>query len=200
MTSRLFVFGSYSEGMIHWARIAPFVDKIVPATIRASMWRLKVGFPVLLQEGNDLIEGHLVELKGSEMLWGLLDEFHGHSAMNPGIGLHHRCETEVICNASGQTERAMVYFLNPAKLPKSAVSLRTGNWRESYEKQPPLPTTLSDRQKEYLRKLAAASGREIVPINDMSLYRELMNLELIVDKGRRLALSRFGQEVVRYLE
>jgi hypothetical protein len=33
----------------------------------------------------------------------------------------------------------------------------------------------------------------------MELYRELMKLELVVDKGRRLALSKLGQEVARYL-
>lgn len=55
-----------------------------------------------------------------------------------------------------------------------------------------------ERQKSYVQKLGLTLGREIVPI-DLPLYRELMNLELIVDKGRRLALSKLGQEVYRYL-
>lgn len=200
MTARLFVVGSYAEGSIHWGRVAPFVDKIVPAAIRAAVWRLKAGFPVLLREGDDLVEGHLLELKGPELLWGLLDEFHGCNNLSPEVGLHRRLEIEAAPNASGQPERAWAYFLNPQKLPKSARRLAGGRWRESLEAEPPLIATLTDRQREYLRKLAGASGREIVPIHDLSLYRELMNLELIVDKGRRLALSRFGQEVVRYLD
>lgn len=200
MTARFFVFGSYAEGSVHWSRVAPFVDKIVPAAIRASVWRLKVGFPVLMRDGDDLIEGQLLELKGSDLLWSLLDEFHGCNILAPEIGLHRRLEVDVIPNASGQAERAWAYFLNPHKLPKSASRVKEGRWREALATDPPLVARLSERQKEYLRKLAGASGREIVPINDLSLYRELMNLELIVDKGRRLALSRFGQEVVRYLD
>jgi hypothetical protein len=57
---------------------------------------------------------------------------------------------------------------------------------------------LTERQKIYIQKLAQAKGREIVPV-DMALYRELMSLELIVDKGRRLALTRLGSEVSLFL-
>jgi hypothetical protein len=64
--------------------------------------------------------------------------------------------------------------------------------------EPVFTEKLSEKQKSYVQRLGAISGREIVPI-DLGLYRELMNLELIVDKGRRLALSKLGQEVYRYL-
>ncbi|MNS72308.1 hypothetical protein D3C72_1057130 [compost metagenome] len=64
--------------------------------------------------------------------------------------------------------------------------------------EPALTAKLSDKQVTYIQKLGKSSGREIIPI-DLTLYRELMNLELIVDKGRRLALSKFGQEVYRHL-
>lgn len=57
---------------------------------------------------------------------------------------------------------------------------------------------LSDRQKAYISKLGSCSGREIVPI-DIDLYRELMKLEIIVDKGRRLALSKLGHEIFKSL-
>ena len=40
---------------------------------------------------------------------------------------------------------------------------------------------------------------DIIPIDDLTLYRELMKLELIVDKGRRLALSSLGKEVYNHL-
>lgn len=57
---------------------------------------------------------------------------------------------------------------------------------------------LTERQKTYIQKLAQARGREIVPV-DMALYRELMSLELIVDKGRRLALTKLGTEISLFL-
>ena len=58
---------------------------------------------------------------------------------------------------------------------------------------------LSEKQATYVKRLGKSTSREIVPI-DLNLYRELMNLELIVDKGRRLALSKLGLEVYRHLE
>lgn len=61
-----------------------------------------------------------------------------------------------------------------------------------------LSINLSNEQKQYLAKLKSATGRQVVPIN-LRLYRELLNLDLIVDKGRRLALSKLGNEVIRFL-
>ncbi len=68
----------------------------------------------------------------------------------------------------------------------------------SEKKQSSILSILTERQEAYIKKLGKSTGREIVPI-DLPLYRELMNLELIVDKGRRLALSKLGHEVYRNL-
>lgn len=57
---------------------------------------------------------------------------------------------------------------------------------------------LTEKQASYIKRLNHTSGREIIPI-DLNLYRELMKLELIVDKGRRLALSKLGKEVAKSL-
>ena len=75
-----------------------------------------------------------------------------------------------------------------------------GDWQRSLHENPPLPSRLNEKQKHYLGKLSAITGREILPIHDLTMYRELMKLELIVDKGRRIALSKFGHEVCRYLD
>jgi hypothetical protein len=58
---------------------------------------------------------------------------------------------------------------------------------------------LTDKQRSYVLKLGAARARDIVPIQDLNLYRELLKLEMIVDKGRRLALSQFGRQVHQHL-
>lgn len=195
MTMRFFCYGAMSEGLVHWSKISQFIESTSPARLTAAAWRLRVGFPVLLKEGRDLVEGYVAEIKSSELLLSLLDEFHGFSRFDAEKSLYVREEMEL---ADG--EKAWVYFLNPKKLPPSAQPIEGGDWRRDLEAQPPLTAKITERQRTYLLKLAAATGREIVPINDMSLYRELMNLELIVDKGRRLALSKLGQEVVRYLE
>lgn len=58
---------------------------------------------------------------------------------------------------------------------------------------------LSPAQKAYVLKLGECKGREIVPIN-LDLYRQLIKLELVVDKGRRLALSSLGKQVLYCLK
>jgi len=195
--TRFFVYGSLSEGMVHFSKIQNFIVSSVPAQIRATAYRLKVGFPVLINSGADLVTGHLVELKSSELLVGLLDEFFGYNQMDPAKSLYHRQET-IVSTDEGTEERAWVYFLNPLKLPLNAMLIQGGDWVKSMCEQPVMTEKLSEKQKCYISKLGSSSGRDIVPI-DLQLYRELMNLELIVDKGRRLALSKLGHEVFRHL-
>jgi gamma-glutamylcyclotransferase (GGCT)/AIG2-like uncharacterized protein YtfP len=174
-TTRFFVYGSLSEGMVHFSKIQSFIESSVPAQIR----------------------GHLLEIRSSELLVGLLDEFFGFNQIDRTKSLYHREESLVSVDGRGLL-KAWVYFLNPAKLPATAAVIDGGDWQKSMEEAPALTEKLSDRQKGYITKLGGSSGREIVPI-DLQLYRELMNLELIVDKGRRLALSKLGHEVYRHL-
>ena len=92
-----------------------------------------------------------------------------------------------------------MYIFNPSKLSKNAKLIANGLWKESLTIDPPLTQQLTGRQKAYVLKLGAAKGRDIIPVDDLSLYRELMKLELIVDKGRRLALSSLGKDVYNHL-
>ena len=196
--TRFFVYGSLCEGMVHFAKIQNFIESSIFARIQGSAYRLKVGFPALLKEGRDLIPGQLVELKGSELLIGLLDEFFGFNRNDPEKSLYSRDEIEVYPEGATEPVKAWAYFLSPTKLPMNAVRIPGGDWKKSLEEKPSLIQQLTEKQTTYIQKLGKSVGREIVPI-DLALYRELMNLELIVDKGRRLALSKLGQEVFRHL-
>lgn len=196
-TTRFFVYGSLSEGMVHFSKIQNFIVSSQPAVLRATAYRLKVGFPVLVNSGTDLIAGQFVELKSSEILLSLLDEFFGFNPQNPLKSLCFREERDITL-AGECTEKAWVYFLNPQKLPPTAALIPGGDWQKSMREHPALTLRLTEKQKSYISKLGGSSGRDIIPI-DLQLYRELMNLELIVDKGRRLALSKLGHEVYRYL-
>lgn len=184
--------------MVHFSKIQNFVESSVFARVKATAYRLKVGFPALVKGGGDLVPGQLVEMKGSELLIGLLDEFYGYNRMDPEKSLYTREEVDVYPEGSSVSVKAWVYFLSPLKLPVNATVIHGGDWQRSLEDQPALTDRLTEKQTAYIQKLGKSSGREIVPI-DLTLYRELMNLELIVDKGRRLALSRLGQEVFRHL-
>jgi len=196
-TTRFFVYGSLSEGMVHFSKIQNFIVSSQPAALCATAYRLKVGFPVLIDSGTDLIAGQFVELKSSEILLSLLDEFFGFNPQNPQKSLCFREERDITL-AGERAEKAWVYFLNPQKLPSTATLIPGGDWQKSMREHPALTLRLTEKQKSYISKLGGSSGRDIIPI-DLQLYRELMNLELIVDKGRRLALSKLGYEVYRYL-
>lgn len=194
-----FVYGSMSEGMVHFERIAQFIERSAPASIKATAYRLKVGFPALVKGGEQAVDGQLIQLKSSDLLVNLLDEFFGYNKLDVDKSLYRREEVFAELLGSQELVPAWCYFLNPKKIPAGATIIEDGNWRQSLAQNPALTEKLTERQKSYILRLGAATGRDIVPINDMTLYRELMNLELIVDKGRRLALSKFGQEVYRHL-
>ncbi|MFN7728186.1 MAG: gamma-glutamylcyclotransferase [Bdellovibrio sp.] len=191
-----FVYGSMTQGLVHFQKIQEFVTASEPAAIQGTAYSLKVGFPVVLEGGVDLIQGELVTLKTSELLMGLLDQFHGYDQDRPEKSLYWRKKKEVQ-TAAGYQE-CWIYFLNPKRLPKTATPIENGDWRTAMESKAPLLNQLTERQKQYILRLGSVAGREIIPI-DLVLYRELMNLEMIVDKGRRLALSKLGHEVCRYL-
>ncbi len=197
-TMRFFMIGSWTEGMIHFEKLMPFVVSYEPASINATIYRLPIGFPVLVDQPQQKIAGQLIELHVDQTLLAILDTFYGVRPNDPQKGLHSR-STVMAKKASGESELAQVYFFNPKKLNSKAELITDADWRKSLNENPPLPLQLSDKQKMYVMKLGAVKGRDIVPINDLTLYRELMKLELIVDKGRRLALSSLGKEVYNHL-
>lgn len=201
-TMRFFVIGSWTEGMLHFQKLRPFIVSYEQATLKAAAYRLPVGFPVLVAENSssddDQIVGQLIELQFNETLLALMDSLHGVHATDPVKGLHQRSTTQIV-KSSGDLDEAQVYFFNPKKLPAKAERISGGVWQDSLLQNPPMTEQLTEKQRTYVLKLGSAKGRDIVPINDLSLYRELMKLELIVDKGRRLALSPLGKEVYNHL-
>lgn len=210
-TMRFFVIGSWTEGMFHFQKLKPFIVSCQPATLRALVYRLPIGFPVLVAQNNstsidaglnadqpDEIIGQLVELKYDETLLALMDSLHGVRLTDPSKGLHQRLTVKVT-KSSGDQDEAQVYFFNSQKLKSNAHRIVGGVWQEYLTLNPPLTERLTEKQKIYVLKLGSIKGRDIVPINDLTLYRELMKLELIVDKGRRLALSSLGKEVYNHL-
>lgn len=194
---KFFVYGSMSEGLVHFEKIREFVLDSKPALIQGKAYRLRVGFPVVLEQGSDAIPGQIVTLKANDLLFALLDQFHGVHSHDAAKSLYWR-KTVYAKLAHGEIVAVQTYLLNPAKLPKTATVIEGGDWQQTLVSEPPLIEKLTERQRAYIQRLGASTGREIVPI-DLSLYRELMNLEIIVDKGRRLALSKLGHEVYRHL-
>ena len=197
----LFVYGSLMSGMVHHGKISSMIKETKPATCEGLLYRLAVGYPALVERPADnqsVVKGELLILENFKEVIAILDEFEGYSALVPEKSLYLRLEKPVLAEGAKKPSHAFVYFLNPVKLPKDAKLIENGDYRASMATQSPLPMQLTDSQKRYILKLGASSGRDIVPIN-LDIYRDLLNKGLIVDKGRRLALTNLGTDVFRFL-
>ena len=195
--STLFVYGSLMKGMVHHNKLAAMVKEIKPASCEGALYRLPVGYPEMV-EGEGQVRGELITLNNFKDIIKIIDEFEGYSLTTPDKSLHLRVEKPVLVDGAKKPVTSFVYVLNPLKLPKEAVKIESGDYRSIMTAQPPLSSQLSESQKRYILKLGASSGRDIVPIN-LDIYRDLLNKGLIVDKGRRLALTNLGFDVYKYL-
>ncbi len=198
MQATMFVFGSLSEGMVHHGLISNFIASSKEVSAMGSVYRLEVGYPVFLREGATSISGKLATLNNYETLISLLDPFFGFNAIQPDKSMHHRAQIEVK-DEEGQVHQAWAYVMNPKKLPRGAKLIENGDWMNNFNSFPPFTMQLNERERTYISKLGQCTGRDIVPIQ-MDLYRDLMNQGIIIDKGRRLALTKLGQEICRYLK
>lgn len=188
--------GDLSQDNLFLSSVQNLIVASKPATIQATVYRSKVGFPVLERTAKDIIKGTIFSLSTSDMGLHIIDELMGFSPQNNPQSLTHREIVKVQTDLG--TEDVYVYFINPEKMTNELKYIENGDWETVWLEKPPIPKKLSEKQRNYIQKLGKSSGRDIVPI-DLALYRELMNLELVIDKGRRIALTKLGQEVYRYL-
>jgi gamma-glutamylcyclotransferase (GGCT)/AIG2-like uncharacterized protein YtfP len=193
----LFVYGSLMKGMVHHNKITALVKDLKPATTEGLLYRLAVGYPAMV-EGQGIVKGELLTLNNFKDIIKILDEFEGYSPTNPEKSLYFRVEKPIMVDGAKKPVTSFAYLLNPVKLPREATRIESGDYRSAMAAQPPLSNQLTDSQKRYILKLGASSGRDIVPIN-LDIYRDLLNKGLIVDKGRRLALTNLGFDVYKYL-
>jgi gamma-glutamylcyclotransferase (GGCT)/AIG2-like uncharacterized protein YtfP len=198
VVENLFVYGAWCEGGALHSLLKNYIGEIRNGYILGQAYRSSVGYPVYVADGGDLVPGELVTVRGPDVLWRLLEDFHGLQPMNPNASLFQRMTRSVFDESGTELSQAHVFHVNPHMVELKWQKIPGGDWRRDISHHPPLPDRMTERQKGYIRRLGRSSGREIVPI-DLDLYRELMKLELIVDKGRRLALSSLGRELLRFL-
>lgn len=199
MRQCFFAYGSFEENQIHFPKIAQFITQQKRAFLKADIYRLSCGFPVVeLQNASQLIEGNLLELSTPESYWVILDQLLGVDGLKPEKSLFQRKEVEVMTDNYSKIS-CQVYCLNPKKLTKKLTKITDGDWKKNMVKQPPIVNLLQDRHKDYIVRLSKTKGRDILPIK-LDLYRELLSMELIVDKGRRLALTPLGKEASLFIQ
>lgn len=198
MGYNFFLYGVYSEGQPCHGRFKNFIKKSEPAQVKASVFKLQSGLCLLLNEGAQWVSGSAVELEMDESHWPLFDALNGYNQSLASKNFIIK-ETVSAHTAEGLQILLSTYCLNPEKKHQTLGEVSEVELQNiSALPFQSLVEKLTDRQRTYIHKLSKARGREIIPV-DMALYRELMCLELIVDKGRRLALTNLGVEVSHFL-
>ncbi len=198
MGYNFFLYGVYSEGQACHGRFKNFIKQSEPAQVKASVFKLQSGLSLLLNEGSHCILGSAVELEMTESHWPLFDCLNGYNQSLAGKNFIVKENVSAQLPDGGQVLVA-TYCLNPEKKHQTLGEVNEAELQNfSTRQSQTLVEKLTDRQRTYIHKLSRARGREIIPV-DMALYRELMSLELIVDKGRRLALTNLGVEISHFL-
>lgn len=150
------------------------------------------------QEQDQVVEGGLYELEAPESFWPVFDSLVGVDPMKPSRSTFWRQEVFAMVDNFTQVP-CFVYGLNPHKKKRESKKIHNGDWKKDMDGEAPFANQLKPRHKDYLLKLSKTKGRDIVPIQ-LDLYRELLSMELIVDKGRRLALTKLGKETSLFLQ
>lgn len=197
MIDSVFIYGSFSQGMVHFGMVANHIKTKESAHAKGSVYRLEVGFPVFVLEGETSVPGVVVSLNEAESLFKILDEYHGYSHVDPKRSLYTREQIKVI-SSDGSEITTNCYCLNPAKLPKSARLLSDGDWVKALKDQPPVISSLTERHICYIKKLAEANRKDTV-VYPLDVCRELERMQIIVDKGRRFSLTNLGKEICRFV-
>ena len=199
MSQYFFSYGSFEKGYVHYPKISQFIVSRKQAFLRAQVLRLNCGYPVVdMSRRESLVPGSLLELDVSENYWSILDALLGVDASRPEKGFFQRVTEDVLVENYSKLP-CQVYCLGTGVAVDSFRPIPQGDWKKDMESLPPLSAKLSDRHQKYLFKLSKTKGRDVVPI-PMDLYRELLSMELIVDKGRRVALTKLGKEVSLFLQ
>ena len=200
MSYSFFLYGIYAEGQKCFPRFQNLIESetgLRAAYVKGSLNKLACGLPLLSSQGDQMIPGQLVKLNIAENHWPILDAINGYNPLNLKKSLLVRETVEVVVPESASVT-AQAYCLNFARTAQTFDQLKDNEVNEILSQPVGLVEKLTERQKTYLQKLSQAKGREIIPV-DMALYRELMSLELIIDKGRRIALTRLGLEISHFL-
>jgi hypothetical protein len=193
-----FLYGVYDEGQTCYSRFQNLITNSQTAYVQGTLYKLASGLSLLSPRGDKTVPGRLVELNIEESHWPIVDALNGYnaSAGKKNFIVREPVEVSVL---EGAPVSAQTYCMSSERKTLGCQEITDPSVYATFVNgQPSLIDRLTERQKTYIQKLSQAKGREIVPV-DMALYRELMSLELIIDKGRRLALTHLGQEVSLFL-
>lgn len=192
-----FLYGAYGEGQPCFGRFKNFIRQAQPVVVCGTMYKLQSGLSLLVNEGEGSVSGLAVALDIPDSQWPIFDALNG-CHLEPASAKNFIIKEKVVVIEGELIDTSLdAYCLNPQKKLQT-LGPATGAEAASLTVGGAILSTLTERQKNYIQKLAKVKGREVVPI-DLAVSRELISMQLIVDKGRRLALTNLGQEVSCFL-
>lgn len=196
MGQNFFAYGSFDEKQVHYPKISQLILAKQEAWTTGEVYRLRCGYPALESlESGALVDGSLLQLSVPETYWTVLDALLG---VDQAHSLFSR-ERILVRTSGGESVEATTYLLNPLKRDQVLRPIANGQWQQDLQSFPPLVRSLEPQHLDYIRKLSSAKGRELVPYK-LDVYRTLMSLEIIKDKGRRPALTSLGQEIGLFIQ
>ena len=191
-----FVFGALDVDQPHFFKIVSLIrrEATKPAKIRGTAYRLRIGYPICTEEGDDWISGHLIE--GLDQRLGLtLDEMFNYMPDRPPERSYFLRQRVMVQRSEGGEVCCWSYRLKSFKLPRDAKKIPNGEWLADLRDRLPVATSLSRRELEFLCVIGSG-GDLTVPL---TVYRGLKEKELIVDRNRQPVLTKLGQDVYRFL-
>ena len=199
MSNPVFVYGSFFPENVHYRHFAPFVVSTQIGFVDGQVMRFSCGFPGLkLDKPEFPIEGRLLDLQVPDSFWPVVDAAMGVSHLKRHQGFFRRVDVEVRVDNFSKV-KAYTYALTEWAEKRLAEPIERGLWRRALSASSSPLSRLTEKQVSYLRQLDQAQGRDTLPIS-MNLYQELLNLELIADRGRRLALTPLGKEMAFFAQ
>lgn len=112
----MFVYGSLKRGYPNHRLLESCMISCKQATIKGTLYDIKLGFPALQLKGNYTIKGELAQI--DERVLPYFDHFEGVPRF------YQREETDV--NVDGKTVKAYVYTMKI--LPANSSIIKNGQW------------------------------------------------------------------------
>jgi gamma-glutamylcyclotransferase (GGCT)/AIG2-like uncharacterized protein YtfP len=117
--SRVFVYGTLREGQAARSMIENHVQGARPATARGRLFAFPEGYPGLVEGGQSIVIGEVLELADLTAGFALLDAYEGDDFCR------------VLLSATiddGSETYAWAYVLSDQTIPEDAVLIDTGDW------------------------------------------------------------------------
>ena len=124
----VFVYGTLVRGGPNHDRFCAHALTVEPATTTGTLHGLPMGYPALVDAGDDIVHGEAMTFEDLASQLGVLDRLEGYRPGRRNRSLYLRCTRPIVLVRSRRTVLAHCYIWNRA-LPTGSRRLPSGRWR-----------------------------------------------------------------------